>query len=95
VTVSEIVRLPKGTLVKCPNPKCRDTIGRLARDLRLGDKRIYFEGGGQGVRVDRMPICKCCGFHWVASAHDLMRIHTGRGWFPKESTMVEALQRSA
>jgi len=95
VAVGESLRLPRGTLIKCPNPKCNETIGRLSRPLKLGDRRIYFvDGSGQGARVDRLPHCKCCNFRWVVSEHDLQRIHTGRGWFPNDKHMGE-LQRGS
>jgi hypothetical protein len=86
------LRLEKGALLKCPNPKCCDTIGRLAQDLRIGDKGVFLETNfGQGVRVDKQPRCKRCGFFWSVSEKDLMRVHTVAGWYPTETQLINAM----
>ncbi len=91
VGLSSALRLQKGAMIKCSNPVCTDTIGRLCEDLKPGDSKVALEADtGQGVRVDKLPRCKVCNFLWFVSEHDLMRVHTARGWFPSEAQMVEA-----
>lgn len=86
------IRLHKGAMIKCSNPYCDETIGRLGEDLKPGDGRVALESGfGQGTHINKLPHCKVCNFRWFVVASDMARIHTAKGWYPSEQQMVAAL----
>jgi len=84
--LSNELELPRGAVITCPNPHCRDKIARLKTDLKPGVKlsSSIFDDSGQGLRLDKKPQCKTCNFHWYVNFEDISRIHTGKGWFPTE-----------
>jgi len=86
IPLSNELELPRGAVITCPNPHCREKIARLKSDLKPGIKLSsnIFDASGQGLRLDKKPQCKCCNFHWYINLEDISRIHTAQGWFPTE-----------
>jgi len=95
MSLEPFFKLPKGAIIKCPNPLCPDPIiTRTVRELRPGDKlksEVFDKQYGQGVEHGQRCTCKACNHHWLINTEKLTRIHTARGWYPDEGQFVEGL----
>ncbi len=96
--LSPYFTLPKGTIIKCPNPLCNDPwITKLKVDLRAGDRlsaASFVKDYGQGVCSGQKMQCKACNHHWFINDPSLCRIHTAKGWFPPDDQINEGLSRA-
>ena len=84
--------LPKGVVIKCPNPYCGQHIGHLVKDIRQGDPLTSKCFAGPQVRQGERPRCLNCNHLWYfegpTTTGSFSRLHTGRGWFPEEERLV-------
>lgn len=89
--------LPKGTIITCPHPYCRQIIAVTTRDLKPLDSirsNLFDFSRGQGPRDDKKATCKMCNSHWFVDIPSLTRVHTARGWFPPEENLVDGMRRA-
>ena len=89
----ERFRLPAGTVIRCPNEKCRAYVGRIEREVKAQDRmKDCIEG--PMVRWGERPRCHVCGRLWYFQeagfdGKPITRLSTGWGWYPETDRIKE------